>query len=49
MAEPLRHPGVKFPPPILFVLGALIGSEVGTLFMLGGGVAFLIGLYEYVR
>jgi hypothetical protein len=32
-----------------FVLGALIGSEVGTLFMLGGAIAFLIGLYEYVR
>ena len=25
MPEPPRHPGVKFPPPILFVLGALAG------------------------
>jgi protein-S-isoprenylcysteine O-methyltransferase Ste14 len=25
MPEPLRHPGVKFPPPILFAFGALAG------------------------
>ena len=32
-----------------FVIGALIGSDVGTIFMLGGAIAFLIGLYEYIR
>ena len=31
------------------VLGALIGGSVGDLFMLGGAVSFLIGLYEYIR
>jgi hypothetical protein len=32
-----------------FVLGALIGSEVGTLFMIGGAVALLVGLYRYLQ
>ena len=32
-----------------FVLGALIGRDVGTLFMIGGTVSFLIGLYEYIK
>jgi hypothetical protein len=31
------------------ILGALIGGDVGTIFMLGGAVAFLIGLYEYIK
>lgn len=32
-----------------FVLGAVIGQEAGTLFMIGGAAAFLIGLYQYVK
>jgi hypothetical protein len=31
------------------VLGALIGDDVGTVFMIGGAVALLIGLYQYVQ
>jgi hypothetical protein len=31
------------------ILGALIGDDVGTIFMLGGTIAFLIGLYEYIK
>lgn len=30
------------------VLGALIGDDVGLLFMIGGAVALLIGLYRYL-
>ena len=31
------------------VLGALIGDDVGTIFMIGGAVAILIGLYKYLQ
>jgi hypothetical protein len=31
------------------VLGALIGDDVGTVFVVGGAVALLIGLYQYTR
>jgi protein-S-isoprenylcysteine O-methyltransferase Ste14 len=31
MAEPPRGPGVKFPPPILFALGALVGWQLEKL------------------
>ena len=31
------------------VLGAVIGGDVGTLFMIGGAVALLIGLYQYLK
>jgi hypothetical protein len=31
------------------VLGALIGDDVGTIFMIGGAVALLVGLYQYLR
>lgn len=31
------------------VLGALIGSDIGLLFMIGGAVALLYGLYQYFR
>jgi hypothetical protein len=31
------------------VLGALIGDDVGTVFMIGGAVALLIGLYQYMQ
>jgi hypothetical protein len=31
------------------VLGALIGDDVGTVFMIGGAVALLIGLYQYIQ
>ena len=32
-----------------FVLGALIGGDIGLLFMIGGAAALLIGLYRYMR
>ena len=32
-----------------FVLGALIGGDVGMLFMIGGAVALLVGLYKYLQ
>lgn len=32
-----------------FLLGALIGGDVGLLFMIGGAVALLIGLYKYLQ
>lgn len=32
-----------------FVLGAVIDDPVGTLFMVGGAVAFLYGLYQYLQ
>jgi hypothetical protein len=31
------------------VLGALIGDDVGLLFMIGGAIALLIGLYRYLQ
>lgn len=31
------------------VLGAVIGDDIGTLFMIGGAVALLIGLYRYLQ
>jgi len=31
------------------LLGAIVGGDVGTVIMVGGVVAFLIGLYEYVQ
>lgn len=31
------------------VLGAFIGGDVGTLFMIGGAVAILFGLYRYFQ
>ena len=31
------------------VLGALIGDDVGLLFMIGGAVALLVGLYRYLQ
>jgi len=31
------------------VLGAVIGGDIGTLFMIGGTVSLLIGLYQYVK
>lgn len=31
------------------VLGLVIGSDVGTLFSIAGAVAFLYGLYLYLR
>lgn len=31
------------------VLGIVIGSDVGTLLSIGGAVAFLYGLYLYLR
>jgi len=31
------------------VLGAVIGDEIGTIFMIGGAVALLYGLYKYLQ
>ena len=31
------------------VLGAIIEDDIGTLFMVGGAVALLIGLYQYLK
>jgi hypothetical protein len=31
------------------VVGALIGGDVGTIFMVGGAVAGLIGLFQYLQ
>jgi hypothetical protein len=31
------------------VLGAVIGDAAGTLFMIGGAVALLVGLYQYLQ
>jgi hypothetical protein len=31
------------------VLGALIGDDIGTIFMIGGAVALLYGLYQYTK
>jgi hypothetical protein len=31
------------------ILGALIGDDVGTVFMIGGAVMLLIGLYKYLQ
>jgi hypothetical protein len=31
------------------VLGAVIGDAPGTLFMIGGAVALLVGLYQYLQ
>ena len=31
------------------VLGAVIGSDIGTLFMIGGAGALLYGLYQYLK
>lgn len=31
------------------VLGAVIGGDVGTLFMIGGSATLLIGLYQYLK
>ena len=31
------------------IIGAVIGGDAGTLFMIGGAVAGLIGLYQYLQ
>jgi hypothetical protein len=31
------------------VLGAIMDNDVGVLFMVGGAVALLIGLYQYLK
>jgi hypothetical protein len=31
------------------ILGAVIGGDAGTLFMIGGAVAGLFGLYQYLQ
>lgn len=31
------------------VAGAIIGDDVGTIFMVGGAIIGLVGLYEYLR
>ena len=32
-----------------FILGAVIHDPAGDLFMIGGAVSFLIGLFQYIR
>jgi hypothetical protein len=32
-----------------FVVGAIIGDKAGTVFMVGGGVVFLYGLFQYLQ
>ena len=32
-----------------FLLGAIIGGDAGTIFMIGGAVTGLIGLYQYLQ
>jgi len=31
------------------LVGAIIGDAAGTLFMIGGAVALLVGLYQYLQ
>ena len=31
------------------IVGIIVGGDVGTLFMVGGGVIGLFGLYSYMR
>ena len=31
------------------VLGLLMGEAIGTLFVVGGAVAVLVGLYQYLQ
>jgi hypothetical protein len=31
------------------LLGAIVGNDAGTIIMIGGTIAFLIGLYQYVQ
>jgi len=31
------------------IIGAVIGGDAGTIFMIGGAVAGLIGLYQYLQ
>ena len=31
------------------IVGAIIGDAPGTIFMIGGGVALLYGLYQYLK
>jgi hypothetical protein len=50
-----RSQGVGRPVALMIVggaavvLGALIGDDVGLLFMIGGAVVLLIGLYRYLQ
>jgi hypothetical protein len=50
-----RSQGVGRPVALMIVggaavvLGALIGGDVGLLFMIGGAVVLLIGLYRYLQ
>jgi hypothetical protein len=31
------------------VVGIIVGGDIGTIFMIGGGVVGLMGLYQYMR
>lgn len=54
-AEMQRRQGVGRPVALMIVggaallVGAVIGDDVGTLFMIGGAVALLYGLYRYLQ
>jgi hypothetical protein len=53
--EMQRRQGVGRPVALMIVggaallVGAVIGDDVGTLFMIGGAVALLYGLYKYLQ
>lgn len=53
--EMQRRQGVGRPVALMVVggaallVGAVIGDDVGTLFMIGGAVALLYGLYKYLQ
>lgn len=55
MIELQRRQGVGRPVALMIVggaallVGAVIGDDVGTLFMIGGAVALLYGLYKYLQ
>jgi hypothetical protein len=31
------------------IVGILVGGDIGTIFMIGGGIGFLLGLYRYMQ
>lgn len=31
------------------IVGIIVGGDIGTIFMIGGGVLGLLGLYQYMR
>jgi hypothetical protein len=54
-AQQRRNQGAGQPVALMavggaaIIIGALIGDDVGTVFMIGGAVALLVGLYKYLQ